>query len=126
MKECGCKTCLGMLLTHSCSIKENRSQPLQTVTGRRDQCKTGANNMSPASENTLYSVDLLLVDYQFSLMFSKFLISLTVFLPSSPTLSRDRGVFSRSRGCQSLSSRLRRHISLYRGLMSAMQHIMLP
>ena len=114
MKEGGCETCLGMLLTHSCSIKEKRSQPLQTVTGRGDQCKTVANNMSPASENTLYSVDLFLVDHQFSFMFSKFLISLTVFLPSSPTLSRDRGMFSRSRGCRGLSSRIRRHISLQR------------
>lgn len=63
MKEGGCETCLGILLAHSCSIKENKSQSLQTVTARGDQCKIVASNVSPASENTLYSADLFLVDH---------------------------------------------------------------
>lgn len=63
MKEGGHETSLAMLLTLSCSIKENKVEPLQTVTGRGDQCTILAGNMSPAGENTLYSVDLFLVDH---------------------------------------------------------------
>lgn len=81
------------------SLMENKSQPLQTVTAGGDQCKTVASNVvSYKWKYTLqcrfvFSGSLVLPQVQRIFNFSQ------GFLPSSPMLSRDRGMISRFWGC---------------------------
>lgn len=58
-EETGSKICLDMLLTHSCSIKENKSQSAPN-SNPRTISKFWVNDVSFASENLLYSMVLLL------------------------------------------------------------------